>query len=132
DQDGASLDVDEAACTQDQLQLEQDLQAARQREESARRALQAIDGADTAAAAREAMERAAARVRADMHPWARSRIARALLAEALKRFRERAQGPMLQTASECFARMTDGEFTRLLADDGGERPSLVAERHNGM
>jgi uncharacterized protein YhaN len=131
-QDAARMDADEAACRQAQVQLDDELGAARQREEAARHALQAIDDADTAAAEREAMERAAARVRADMLPWIRSRIARALLAEAMKQFRDRAQGPMLQSASAYFERMTGGEFVRLVTDDADDdRPVLVAERRNG-
>lgn len=132
DQDAARMDADEAACRQAQAQVEEELRAARQREEAARHSLQAIDDTDTAAAEREAMERTAARVRADMLPWIRSRIARALLAEAMKQFRDRAQGPMLQSASAYFERMTGGEFVRLVTDDADDdRPVLVAERRNG-
>ena len=94
--------------------------------------MEAIDGADTAAAAREGMERAAAGVRANMSPWIRSRIAYALLAEALKRFRERAQGPMLTAASSYFGRMTRGEFIRLVSDESGKEPVLIAQRRNDL
>ena len=93
--------------------------------------MEAIDGSDVAVAAREAMERAAATVRAHMSPWIRSKIAFAVLAEALTRFRDRAQGPMLLAASSYFHRMTRGEFVRLLSDDSGTVPALVAERSSG-
>ncbi|NLD68372.1 MAG: AAA family ATPase [Limnobacter sp.] len=131
DYDEARMDADEAALVREQQQLDEHLREARQREEQARRALEAIDSADTAAAAREAMERTAASVRAAMGPWLRSRLAHGLLAEALKRFRERAQGPMLQAASGYFETMTGGEFTRLLGDESNERPVLLAERRGG-
>ncbi|KAE8760831.1 AAA family ATPase [Paraburkholderia madseniana] len=131
DHDAARMDADEISCTLEQGQLEEQLRVARESEEAARRALGAIDGADTAIAAREAMERAAASVRANMSPWIRSRVAHALLAEALKRFRDRAQGPMLLSASGYFERMTGGEFVRLVSDDSDDRPALLAERGNG-
>jgi exonuclease SbcC len=131
DQDTARMDADEATCMHEQIQVDQQLRAARAQEEDARRALAAIDGADTAIAAREAMERAAASVRSNMSPWIRSRVAHELLAEALKRFRNRAQGPMLKSASGYFERMTAGEFVRLISDDADNHPALVAERQNG-
>ncbi|GAA4411231.1 ATP-binding protein [Quisquiliibacterium transsilvanicum] len=131
DLDSAAIDAEEAACGQRQHQLEESLREARRAEEAARLALQAIDGADTAAAEREAMARAEARVRASIPAWVRSRLAHALLAEALGRFRDRAQGPMLAAASGYFARMTGGEFTRLVGDDSTEPPVLLAERRDG-
>ncbi|HRO60306.1 MAG TPA: hypothetical protein PK177_14260, partial [Burkholderiaceae bacterium] len=131
DCDEARMDADEAAIAREQRQLDERLREGRQREEQTRRALEAIDSTDTAAAAREAMEQAAASVRAAMTPWLRSRLAHGLLSEALKRFRERAQGPMLQAASGHFETMTGGEFTRLLGDESNERPVLLAERRGG-
>ena len=95
------------------------------------RALIGTDGSDEAVAAREAMEHAAASVRANMSPWIRSRLAHALLAEALKRFRDRAQGPMLTAASRYFSRMTRGELVRLISDDSDKEPALIAERSSG-
>lgn len=130
--DPERFDADEAACSRALADLEEELRAAREAEEAARHALRAIDGADTAAAAREAMEQAAARVRGDLPAWIRSRLAHALLGEAMKRFRDRAQGPMLRFASEYFERMTEGAFTRLAADDSADdRPVLLAERRDG-
>ncbi|MDQ1919059.1 ATP-binding protein [Massilia pseudoviolaceinigra] len=111
--------------------LEELLRSARQAEETARRALEAVDSADTAAVARELMERDAAGVRLAIAPWMRSRLAHALLDEALKRFRERAQGPMLLAASRYFQQMTDGLFVRLVSDDAGAKPVLLAQRDNG-
>ncbi len=131
DYDAARMDADETNFSDELNQLEPRLRAARECEESARRALEAIDGSDTAIAAREDMERAAASIRANMSPWIRSRLAHALLAEALKRFRDRAQGPMLTAASSYFSRMTRGEFVRLISDDSDKEPALVAERSSG-
>ncbi len=129
--DVARMEAEEHALAEAQSRTEEALQSARAAEESTRRALEAVDGSDVAATAREGMEQAAARVRADMAPWMRSRLAHALLAEALKRFRDRAQGPMLQAATTYFGAMTHGEFDRLLGDDSGKEPALVAQRRNG-
>ena len=104
----------------------------RQAEERARRALEAIDASDRAATAREAMESAAASYRAAVRPWARLRLAHALLQEALNRFRERAQAPMVTAASAYFALMTGGRYRRLVADEADGRPVLRAEREGGV
>ncbi len=106
--------------------------ASRQAEEQARRALEAIDTSDRAAAAREAMESAAARFRAAIRPWARLRLAQALLKESLNRFRERAQAPMVAAASTYFSLMTGGRYQRLVADDADDKPVLRAERSDGV
>ena len=129
--DPAGLDADEAACEQALAALDAGLRTARAAEETSRRELEAIDSAATAADARERMEQAAAGARAAVGPWLRSRLAHALLAEATRRFRERAQGPMLTAASAYFQRMTGGEFVRLLGDDAELRPVLRAQRRDG-
>lgn len=125
------MDADESAWTAALGQTEDRLRAARQQEETSRRALEAIDGSDAAAAAREAMERAAAAVRTSLPIWLRTRLAHGLLTESLRRFRQRAQGPMLSGASAYFAGMTEGGFVRLLSDEDDERPVLLAQRANG-
>ena len=84
-----------------------------------------------AALAREAMESAAARYRAAIRPWARLKLARALLQEALNRFRERAQAPMITKASAYFALVTGGDYERLITDDIGGQPVLCALRAGG-
>ncbi|MFL6675667.1 MAG: AAA family ATPase [Massilia sp.] len=131
DYDTERMENEEAGSTAELARLESELRSARQAEESARRALHDVDSADTAAAARESMERDAAAVRVSIAPWMRSKLAHGLLGEALKRFRERAQGPMLLAASRYFMQMTDGQFVRLASDDSEAKPVLVAQRANG-
>jgi uncharacterized protein YhaN len=126
-----ALDAEEIRITDALAPLESRIQATRAELEQARRALDAIDSADAAAAARESMEQARAGVAAAMGPWMRTRLAHALLTEATRRFRERAQGPMLGSASASFERMTGGAFTRLGSDDSSDRPVLVAQRRDG-
>ncbi len=131
DHDAVALEAEEAKCVRELETIDERLKIARERETTARRELDAIDGADTAARAREEMERAEAAVRADLDPWRRSRLAHALLAEALKRFRERAQGPMLTGASAYFRRMTGDVFVKLESDESDVQPVLLAERADG-
>jgi uncharacterized protein YhaN len=129
--DAIRLDADRERCKAEIARLEQAQASARQAEEQTRRALEAIDASDLAARAREAMEAAAERYRAALRPWARLRLAHALLAEALGRFRERAQAPMVAAASGYFEQMTGGRYPRLLAEEQDGKPVLRALRTDG-
>ncbi|MFP4683144.1 MAG: hypothetical protein ACLFMW_05750, partial [Ectothiorhodospira sp.] len=128
--DLAAIESDQARCRAGIEGLEADVKTARQREEAARRALEAVDTSDAAARAREAMESAAAGMAAAIPPWARLRIAHALLRRALDRFRERSQGPMVEAASRHFALMTRGRYPRLETDDTQDPPVLRAVRED--
>jgi DNA repair protein SbcC/Rad50 len=101
------------------------VEAARQHDEAARRARDAIDAGDAAAQARAAMEQSAATVRASLGPWQRARLAQALLAQALAQFRERAQGPMLRAASDYFASMTAGDYDHLHSEPAEDADHAV-------
>jgi uncharacterized protein YhaN len=129
--DALAIDNERDHCRQDIALREQAQAAARQAEEQARRALEAIDSSDRAAMAREAMESAAARYRSSIRPWARLKLARALLQEALNRFRERAQAPMVTAASTYFSLITGGLYERLVTDETLEKPVLCALRAGG-
>lgn len=108
------------------------LEQARAADELARRALDAIDGDDRAVQAREGLEQAAATVRAELPHWMRARLAHALLAQSMQRFRERSQGPMLGAASTLFAAMTGGEFERLETEAGDDdAPAVLQARRRG-
>ncbi|MFN0305723.1 MAG: AAA family ATPase [Burkholderiales bacterium] len=130
-QDAVAIESERARCKLEIIQREAEQAAARQGEEQTRRALEAIDTSDRAAAAREGMESAAARFRAAIRPWARLRLAHALLKESLNRFRERAQAPMVAAASTYFSLMTGGRYERLEADEEGDKPVLRAIQADG-
>jgi exonuclease SbcC len=129
--DAIAIESERERCRAETTQREQDQTSAREAEEQARHALEAIDASDRAAAAREGMESAAARFRGAVRPWARLRLAHALLQEALNRFRERAQAPMVAAASTYFSLMTGGRYVRLEADEEGEKPVLRAVQADG-
>ncbi len=129
--DALTIESERERCREEITMREQDLTHARHNEEHARRALESIDASDRAALAREAMESAAARYRSAIRPWARLKLARALLEEALNRFRERAQAPMVSAASSYFALVTGGVYERLITDDQQDKPELCALRSGG-
>ena len=74
---------------------------------------------------------AVATVKNTLPLYARSRLAHALLHEAVNRFKERSQAPMLKAASSYFAQITGGEFEGLVNDDSQERPVIAARRPGG-
>ena len=131
ERDAASLNEEASNAEAMLARLDTELRDARSAEERTRREIEALDGSDAAAAARDAMEQAAASVRSAMPHWIRTKLAHGLLGEALKQFRERAQGPMLKAASGYLSRMTEGEFSGLLQDEDDAGPVLVAQRADG-
>lgn len=129
--DAFALDRERDQCRAEIERREQEQSSARQAEEQARLALETIDTSDRAAIAREAMESAAARYRSAIRPWARLKLAHALLQEALNRFREQAQAPMVGSASSYFSLMTGGAYERLVTDESEDTPVLCAQRAGG-
>lgn len=112
-------------------QLEKELNIAIEAEQAARISLSEIDTSDRAAEAREQMESAIARYCGGVKPWAQLKLAESLLQEALRRFRDRSQAPMVTLASEYFSLMTNGRYRRLIVDDTAAQPVLQAERDDG-
>ncbi len=129
--DAVALDLEKDASAAAIEQLEAEERAAIAAEQDCRSALAAIDTSDAAAQAREEMESAVARYRAGVRPWAQLKLAQALLAEAVRRHREKAQGPVVALAGEYFGLMTSGRFTRLLVDADGDTPMLMAQPAGG-
>ncbi len=129
--DTVALDSESERCRQDIAQTVQAQTTARHAEEQARHSLEAIDTSDAAARAREAMEAAAAKYQGALKPWARLKLAHALLQDAVTRFRERAQAPMVAAASTYFSLITGGRYTRLVADEAENTPVLLAELPDG-
>lgn len=129
--DVPALDAERERCEQAIERLKSEQQVANEKEAGARTRLEEIDLSDDAARAREAMESAIASYQTAILPWARLKLAHAVLEEAMQRFRERAQAPMVRMASEYFSMITGGRYPRLMADEEGDQPSLVAERSDG-
>nr|WP_315227677.1 AAA family ATPase [uncultured Albidiferax sp.] len=129
--DAVDMDAERTALDAQVTQLEADIATASANAHTARQALEAIDTSAAAAEAREQMESAVARLRAAVPPWMQLRLADSLLQEALRRFRERAQAPMVRLASEYFGLITGGRYPKLVVDTSAERPVLQAEGTDG-
>src|SRR5690606_34665755 len=110
DRDTASFEAEEAAYQEQRKQLDEDLEQARELEQAARQDWRALDSSETAGPAREALVQPRARIETDVRPWMRVRLAHAVVGEARRRIRERAQAPMLRGAEHYGRQMTDGEF----------------------
>ncbi|MFO1197531.1 MAG: AAA family ATPase [Burkholderiaceae bacterium] len=129
DQD--ALRDDDARVEQALAEIGTRLERARATDEAARRELEAIDDSDVAALAADAMARAAATVRNALPLQMRTRLAHALLGEAVRRFKERSQAPMLASASAYFAQITGGEFEGLVNDDREAAQAIAGRRAGG-
>jgi uncharacterized protein YhaN len=87
--------------------------------------------AGSAAAAEEAEKAQSllAKLANDAETYARLRLASAVLRDAIARYRDRHQGPVLRRASELFATLTAGSFQKLQIEIGDDdRPKLVGIR----
>lgn len=131
DQDSFALEREKNSCQEHILTLEGQEQGAIDAEHHCKQALLQIDTSDEAAQAREEMEAAVARYRSGVRPWAQLKIAETLLTEALRRHREKAQGPVVALAGEYLKLMTAGRFTRLVVDTEGDQPILLAQPAQG-
>jgi uncharacterized protein YhaN len=131
DQDTVALDTEKQTCADTIANLEAQEHGAIEAEHATKVKLDEVDTSDKAAQAREEMEAAIARYRAGVLPWAQLKVAEALLSEALRRHREKAQGPVVALASEYFQLMTGGRFTRLLVDSDDDKPVLLAQPAQG-
>ena len=129
--DHDALRAEESRIEQELMRINERLEKARTADETARRELDDITASDTAAAAADAMARAAATVRNTLPLQIRARLAHALLQEAVRRFKERSQAPMLKSASGYFKQITGGEFEGLINDDSNDTPVIAARRPGG-
>jgi uncharacterized protein YhaN len=95
--------------------------------------LKQMDGSSRAAEAAEQAEELKAHLAVDIEEYARLRLAAAVLHEAIDRYRQRSQGPVLDRASGLFARLTLGSFTGLKVDyDDHDLSVLQAVRPGGI
>jgi uncharacterized protein YhaN len=94
-----------------------------------RQALAAMNGGARAAEAKEDEQALLAQLAADGERYVRLRLAALALHDAIERYREKNQGPVLQRASELFARLTLGRYARLEAEyDDAAQAVLVGVR----
>jgi uncharacterized protein YhaN len=96
---------------------------------SEREILKTMDGSAKAAAAAEQLQFLLASIGTDAEQYVRLRLASTILREAIERYREKNQGPVLKRASDLFADLTVGSFEglRVEVNDQG-KPMLVGVR----
>jgi uncharacterized protein YhaN len=94
--------------------------------------LEAMDGGPAAADAQQLVEEQVAHLASHVERYARLKIASAILRDAVERYRQENQGPVLERAGILFASLTAGSFSGLKADldDKGE-PVLLGIRADG-
>jgi uncharacterized protein YhaN len=99
---------------------------------SERTVLAGMDGSAAAAELAEERQRILGRLETDVEHYTRLRLASAVLTQAIERYREKHQGPILRRTNELFLHLTLGSFegVRVEFDEQGE-PVLVGVRAGG-
>ncbi|WP_246791884.1 YhaN family protein [Burkholderia perseverans] len=131
EQDLAEVPARLEATRQDSETLGATLSRLAQEEVVAQQALDAIAGQSSAALAEAKRQEALAAMGDTAEQYLEAATASRLLRWAIERYREQRQGPMLGRASEIFAALTLGDFSRLVVDTERQPPELSARRANG-
>jgi uncharacterized protein YhaN len=126
----APLDAEDLERQSDALHVENNrLYALLGQKQAERERLEAGSGSELAAFERRGAE---VEIVANARQWAVRRIAAAMLAGAIERYRDAQSDPLMARAGELFAAITQGSFSGLAQDyDEDDRPSLVGVRPNG-
>ncbi|SIO46935.1 Uncharacterized protein YhaN [Singulisphaera sp. GP187] len=105
--------------------LESELHTVKETLGAERVELARMDGGDSAAEAAEKAQTITARLQTDVILYAKLKLAAAVLNRGIEKYREKSQGPVLARASQLFADLTDGSFSRLQIDDDGDGRALL-------
>jgi uncharacterized protein YhaN len=128
-----SMEAADAALQLEQLGLQEDRVVSDIRTLSAELqqasvALAAFDGSDKAARAESARQDAIAQMSLAVERYLKLHTASKLLRWSIDHYRQTRQGPMLSRASDIFADLTLGSFSRLVVDFEGEIPKLQGHK----
>jgi uncharacterized protein YhaN len=97
-----------------------------------RNELSKMDGSAKAAELAEEIQRILGRLETDVEKYARLRVSSAVLAQAIERYREKHQGPVLRRTNDFFSRLTLGSFQGIRAEFvDQDTPVLVGVRPDG-
>ncbi|MBW4047715.1 MAG: AAA family ATPase [Proteobacteria bacterium] len=113
---------------EDLLSQDRELSAAKQ---DAKTRLSTMAGSTGGAIAEAKRQEALAGMVDAVEQYVRLHTAGRLLRWSIEQYRELKQGPMLETASRIFARLTLGSFERLSVDFESEPPKLLGRRQSG-
>jgi uncharacterized protein YhaN len=96
--------------------------------------LRRMDGGGVAAEASQRAEHFIAQLRGDVEQYVRLRLAASVLQQAIDRFRQSSQGPVLERASGLFTGLTLGSFAGLRSDfdEKGQAVLVGVRPENGM
>ncbi len=95
-----------------------------------RNELRRFDGGATAAELEQQIQQVLASLRSDAEHYARLKLSTVVLDEALRRYKEKNQGPIVLRASELFSQLTLGSFVGLRVDFVEDENVLVGIRRN--
>ncbi len=87
--------------------------------------LRKMDGSARAAELAEEAQGILARLESDAAQYARLRLAATVLTQAVEKYREKHQGPILKRSGEIFAHITLGSFEGLRLDPGEKGDAMV-------
>lgn len=94
--------------------------------------LSMMDGSAKAVELAEEAQTILARLETDVERYVHLKLASTVLAQAIERYREKHQGPILKRTNELFAHLTLNSFERVRADfDDHDNPVLVGVRMGG-
>jgi uncharacterized protein YhaN len=115
------------------VQLEREQAEVQQTIGQERTELRRMDGSSRAAEAQARAESLLAAIRNDAEQYVRLRLAAGVLRRTAERYRQKNQGPVLDSASRLFGELTLGSFRGLRADfDDKGSAVLVGVRPNGQ
>ena len=114
--DPDSIDPVVNQLTEEIIELERQKSELDQTIGSERTELSKMDGSARAAELAEEVQALLAGLETDVEQYARLRLASTVLNQAIERYREKNQGPILERSTELFARMTLGSFDGLRVD----------------
>jgi len=130
DPDGLNTEIEQLTEEIDKLTDEKSAQD--QTIGSERTELSKMDGSARAADIAEQTQMLLGRLENDVEQYARLRLASAVLSQAIERYREKNQAPILKRANSFFAQMTRDSFEGVRADfDDNGQPVLVGVRPGG-
>jgi uncharacterized protein YhaN len=132
---------DPAQVVADRDALDEQIKAAEQQQLSARdeigrleerqTGLRSGSSADLAAAATDTAVELLARIQHDAERYARLRLAAVILRKSIERYRDKNQGPVLQSASRLFEELTLGSFQGLRPDFDDDGRTVVRGQRDG-
>ena len=128
--DGDRLAARVATLHDDIEGLEADLEAANQSLGEARKDLEAVTDAGTAADMEQRAQGHLALAASAAAEYARTAVAAVVLRQVVAAYGERHRGPILERAGTIFSDVTTGAFTQLLTDTVGDQQVVLAQRRN--